>query len=93
MLPRIRLHSHVMGFKEHNPPTIYVRSYNRKNVYYLHHIHLSVCPPIHLSTFISVAPTGLISVKFYKGGINKKCLGNPNLATTRQKYQVLYMKT
>jgi len=63
-----------MGFEEHNLATIYAHSHSRKNVYYLIHVHLSVCPSIHLSKFISVAPTGLISVKFYTGDIHKKCL-------------------
>jgi len=63
-----------MGFKEHNMATISVHSHKRKNFCYLHHVHLSVCPPIRLSTFISVAPTALISVKFHTGDIHKKCL-------------------
>jgi len=54
---------------------------------------LSVCPSVRLSSYIGVAPTEQISVKFEIGDFYGLCVENPSLVTIEQKYRAIYLKT
>lgn len=55
-------------------------------------IFASLFPSVHVSLFISTAPTGWISFKFDAGNFCENLLGNPNLGTVGQKYKTLFTK-
>jgi hypothetical protein len=47
---------------------------------------------VRLSSYITAAPTGKISVKFGIEGFYKKNCRNPNLVKIGQKYRALYIR-
>jgi hypothetical protein len=58
-----------------------------KSAHYLLYVHPSLCSAVCLSTCISMAPTGWISMKFDIGDFHENLLRNFNLVKNRQKYQ------